>query len=303
MKSIKQVLDNQGDLEPVATGLEPRYRKEDTIKAVVFDIYGTLLISASGDVDEASMLTSSIKKALHAAEAVPRVNGNNAEEVYWKILQMHTSGIKEEQERLRNSDRPYPEVDILEVCRKTLAKAREDGLILYNNGIDCKKVVFMFELLSNPVAAMPGLGKTIYSLHEQGVPLGIVSNAQFYTPSILNYFLNGTFKTNSDVPPFDPEISVFSYRELRGKPDPRLFNLLVPVLDKKYGLQPQQVLYVGNDMLKDVYAAARVGFKTALFAGDKRSLRLRDDDERVKNLEADFIVTRLEQLLEVVNIA
>lgn len=300
MESIKEVLENQDKLEPNATDVEASYQYAPDLKAVVFDIYGTMLVSASGDVDEASMLTSSIKKALQAADIIPRVNGRNAGDIYWKILQMHKKGIKDEQERLRSDDRPYPEVDILQVCSNTLHKAHDEGLLLFNNGTDCSKVVFMFELLSNPVGAMPGLRNIISNLHAGNVPLGIVSNAQFYTPAILNYYLNGELENTENVVPFDPDISVFSYKELRGKPDTRLFNLLVPVLKQKYGLSPQQVLYVGNDMLKDVYTAAAAGFKTALFAGDKRSLRMRKDDDRTKELKPDFTVTHLKQLLEIV---
>jgi putative hydrolase of the HAD superfamily len=60
------------------------------------------------------------------------------------------------------------------------------------------------------------------------------------------------------------------------------------------------VLFIGNDMLKDIYASSQVGFKTALFAGDKRSLRLRDDDERTAGLKPDYVITELSQILEIV---
>jgi putative hydrolase of the HAD superfamily len=54
---------------------------------------------------------------------------------------------------------------------------------------------------------------------------------------------------------------------------------------------------VGNDMLNDIYPAKKLGFQTALFAGDARSLRLRTDDPRCRNLSADLILTDLEQLI------
>ena len=38
-------------------------------------------------------------------------------------------------------------------------------------------------------------------------------------------------------------------------------------------------------MLNDVAAAAAVGMRTALFAGDERSLRKRDSDERVAGID------------------
>ena len=50
-------------------------------------------------------------------------------------------------------------------------------------------------------------------------------------------------------------------------------------------------------MLNDIYPAKQLGFQTALFAGDARSLRLRADDPRCRNLSADLVLTDLEQLI------
>jgi putative hydrolase of the HAD superfamily len=61
---------------------------------------------------------------------------------------------------------------------------------------------------------------------------------------------------------------------------------------------PDQVLYVGNDMRNDICPAAATGFHTALFAGDKRSLRLREDDRKCARTRPDIIITDLMQLLE-----
>ena len=47
----------------------------------------------------------------------------------------------------------------------------------------------------------------------------------------------------------------------------------------------------------DIWPAAQVGYKTALFAGDGRSLRLREDDpNRAQYGQPDAIVTHLEQI-------
>ena len=35
---------------------------------------------------------------------------------------------------------------------------------------------------------MPGMKEVIHKLAGKGLPLGIISNAQFYTPVILNFF-------------------------------------------------------------------------------------------------------------------
>jgi putative hydrolase of the HAD superfamily len=94
----------------------------------------------------------------------------------------------------------------------------------------------------------------------------------------------------------DPELTFYSYRFEVAKPSLALFRLAVEKLRLK-GVSPSAALYIGNDMLNDIYPAKTIGFQTALFAGDKRSLRLRTDDPRCKNLNADIIITDLIQLI------
>ena len=50
-------------------------------------------------------------------------------------------------------------------------------------------------------------------------------------------------------------------------------------------------------MLNDIYPARQLGFQTALFAGDARSLRLRPEDPRCSDLPVDIILTDLGQLI------
>jgi putative hydrolase of the HAD superfamily len=51
-------------------------------------------------------------------------------------------------------------------------------------------------------------------------------------------------------------------------------------------------------MLNDIYPSKKAGFKTALFAGDNRSLRLRTDDLKCSNLSADLVITDLIQIID-----
>ncbi|MGA0334565.1 MAG: HAD family hydrolase [Kiritimatiellia bacterium] len=79
------------------------------------------------------------------------------------------------------------------------------------------------------------------------------------------------------------------------KPSLRLYQNL---LEKLKEIKPEECLFVGNDMLNDVMPAQRVGMRTALFAGDRRSLRLRSGDSRVQGVEPDLVLTHLNQLME-----
>ena len=57
-----------------------------------------------------------------------------------------------------------------------------------------------------------------------------------------------------------------------------------------------QVAYIGNDRRNDMAPAQDVGFQTILFAGDARSLRMRDDDPTCNHVQPDLRITHLDQL-------
>jgi putative hydrolase of the HAD superfamily len=88
---------------------------------------------------------------------------------------------------------------------------------------------------------------------------------------------------------------------MRSKPDSYLFDILKKAFFDKYGLVPSEVLFVGNDMFRDIYPAQRTGFKTALFAGDNRSLRLRKDRAEISGISPDFVITDLKQILTIIS--
>ena len=299
MQFIEKFLNERQDLHPIPTAMEPVVYKDNSIKAVLFDIYGTLVISGSGDIEEEDYSTHSIEKALEASGITINEEVDNKDTILNNILALHENTVKNEQAKIQQEGYPYPEIDILEVCSEVLKKSKEHNWIIFNNGKDCRSVIFMFELLSNRISPMPGLRKIITSLDNNNIPLGIISNAQFYTPIILNYYLHNTYEEVESVKPFDPELTIFSYKYHRGKPDTQLFEIVKPALQTQYSLKPEEVLYVGNDMLKDIYTAQKSGFKTALFASDKRSLKLRDADNRVQGITPDFIITHLEQLADI----
>ncbi len=73
------------------------------------------------------------------------------------------------------------------------------------------------------------------------------------------------------------------------KPDPRIFRI---VLDK-LNLTPEEVLFIGNDMYRDVCGAKRVGMKTIFFQSNQGDRKPRDE-------EPDYIIYDFRQLPEAV---
>ncbi|MFB6320216.1 HAD family hydrolase [Saccharicrinis sp. FJH54] len=282
------------DIRP--TGAIATYIKETGIKAVVFDIYGTLIMSASGDVMQAEYSADMYKDACIAAGIEITTDDDEAliymHDIYELMVKVH-------KERSRKKGIPFPEVDIEKVWTDVLADADQLGLIHLNDAFDLRAFIFVFELRSNKVWPMPGLKEALEGIRNKGYKMGIVSNAQFYTPVIMNYFLYNRIDGRPFLDQFEEKLSVFSYKLLKGKPDTAIYKALFPGMEE-LGILPHEVLYVGNDMLKDIWPANEVGFKTVFYAGDERAYRLREDHPQASMTRPDHIITALTQLLEII---
>ncbi|WP_198152563.1 HAD family hydrolase [Draconibacterium sediminis] len=292
-------MDSSKKLQPIPTTFCPNLKTDsnEKIKAVIFDIYGTLLISSSGDIDQASLNKDNMQKAM---EAGGFELSDCKEETCSFLLDQLQVQVKKQHEELKAKGHPYPDVDIFKVWQNMFEAAENKGLLKLSGNESWADTIMVFELISNRVYPMPGMKEVLLEIKKMGLPIGIVSNAQFYTPIIMNYFLTGEFSTDQHIDLFEEDLSVYSFKELRAKPDTALFEKFIPVLNSKYNIETSETIFVGNDMLKDVYTATKAGLRTVLFAGDERSLRLREDDVRVKGMFPDFIINDLQQLLKII---
>ena len=276
-------------LLPQPTGYATRMTALTDIRAVIFDIYGTLLVSGTGDVGPASGEENelALRAALSAAGLpVEQIDRNTRS---GRIL---IEAIRRAQAVRREQGIEFPEVDIIAVWRQVLVELGKHGLRMQADAAQVRRLAIEYECRVNPVWPMPGLRTMLASLRATGRHLGIVSNAQFYTPLMFRALLDAG---PGDLG-FDPRLCAWSWKSLQGKPSRGLFQQVLTVLAIRYDVAPEQTLYVGNDMLKDIWPAAGLGCKTALFAGDRRSLRLRQDDERCQGLQPDLVIDHLSQL-------
>ena len=279
-------------LEVIPTGERTSLQRLPGIGAVLFDIYGTMFISGSGDIGVAreSGEANALSEALEACGYHGRLDAKRGVECLLDT-------IRANHEKARASGTEYPEVDIVDIWCKCLDEmTRRDWLEPVGTEFDVMRLAVEYEVRTNPTWPMPGFRKCLTQIRAAGLALGIISNAQFYTLHMFPGLLDCTLEDLG----FEPDLQFFSFRHLRAKPDQFLYQLASNALAKR-GILAEKVLYIGNDMLNDVRGAANVGFRTALFAGDQRSLRWRTGDPQVADLQPDVVLTDLESLSDCIS--
>jgi FMN phosphatase YigB (HAD superfamily) len=210
------------------------------IRAVIFDIYGTLLTAAAGGVKPDPYADPALREIL-------RENGFNppaspSTELHAAVLRHHdASGVA------------FPEVDLRKLWREILNP---------DENADMTALVAALEEAWHPASPIPGAVQAVRRLSRSGLSLGLLSNAQCNTLHAL--------EDVADL--FAPELTILSYQHGIAKPSPELFVMLTERLAGR-SITPAETLFIGNDPLHDIAPAAACGFMTALFTGHHDSLR------------------------------
>ena len=337
-------------LECIPTGESPVLKRLSGIRAVVFDVYGTLIISGVGDigVDDGVIAPERILDALEqsgvqwmaegAGEAGEGVEAGEALDVNeagqaldvneageagtinssgtgdsggtggtstniihaQKVLDLYNETVNELRREAIAKGIHTPEPDIRNVWSRVLESLKDQKLIQFDSRFDgllrtAETLSLEFEIRMNPTWPMPNMTHVLDRLHAKSYDLGIISNSQFYTPIMIEAYADRTLRDLG----FSSGLLHWSYEVGLKKPSITFYRRFLEKMVRHHPtLQPEEILYVGNDMRKDILPAQTLGFKTALFAGDQRSLRWRRDDPTCKTLEPDLVVTDLMQIAE-----
>lgn len=280
-------------MQVIPTNQEADLRPLKGIKAVLFDVYGTLFISGSGDISHADKESAKagIFQSIFSGILNLDIKASKAEE----MPTLFQSCLKAEHTRLKELGKNKPEMDIRRVWQLFLEKSAPGFLENFDDDQKYRlleEIAVHFEVASNPVWPFPDTEACLRQIQTQKLHMGIVSNAQFYTPLMFSAF----FGKNLEELGFNPALCSWSFISQESKPAKSIFRPVLDQLCGKQGLKPEEIVYIGNDCRNDVMGAALLGLKTILFAGDQRSLRLRQDDPQVSRYNPDRIVRTLTEI-------
>jgi len=236
------------------------------VKGILFDINGTLTdIYTNEGHDEIYRVLSNVL-SYQGIVLEPYV----VKELYFQIMK----------EQRAAHDGRHPEFDAIGIFHTILTQYATD----FTRGLSPQKLEQLPRLLAEMYRAAsrfrlqpyPGVVDTIRQLH-QNYHLAIVSDGQaaYAVPELNAVGLAGYF---------DP-IIISGDVGVR-KPHERLFTDALTAMK----MTPSEVLFVGNDMYRDVYGAKRVGM-TTVFCKSNQGLA---EKEGVK---PDYIIYQFPELL------
>jgi putative hydrolase of the HAD superfamily len=281
MNTYIEIIRKSGlSLRPLPTEMKSTGHLHAKVRAFLFDIYGTLFISGSGDVSESREQIETKRLGTLLADYGCKKKPDIVIKNYYNTI--HASHARQ-----KAGGVDYPEVQIESVWMYVLGIGIEEA----------REFAVRFEAAFNPVCPMPSVMELFSILRESGCAAGLISNAQFYTPLLFPALLGASTEELG----LRRELCFYSYIEGHAKPSSYMFEKAGKTL-RGTGVDPENVLYTGNDMLNDILPAKEAGFQTALFAGDSRSLRLRSEDERCRCIAPDIVVTDLMRLVEYINV-
>ena len=236
------------------------------VKGIIFDVNGTLCDIRTNEWHDDVYRVLSNLLSYQGIALDPEM-----------VKSLYFQAMKEQRAALSG---PHREFDAVGIFRLIISQHATD----FTRALPAEKLEQLPLLLAEThraasrfrLALYPGVEETIRQLHSK-YRLAIVSDAQtaYAVPELNAIGLTGYFH---------PVIvsGDYGYR----KPDERLFVAALEAMN----MDPCHVLFVGNDMYRDVYGAQRLNIKTVFFQSNQGT-------QEKEGVKPDYIIYAFPELL------
>jgi len=283
---------------------KPHLARLPNIRAVTWNIYGTLLAIAGGDLvfqhPNDFVMNVALDKTVQEFRmwaSMSRKPGQPAD--YMKIIYEQVL----DEQRLAPPGERSPEVaaDRLweTIIKKLFQKDYQFDANFYGSLNEySRKVAYFFHASLQGTGCYPGAASALRHVANLGLLQGLHADAQCFTTVQLQRGLAAQEPVALDEV-LAPDLRALSFELRARKPSERLLRHSLQQLSKR-GLAPDEVLHVGSRIVPDIVPAKRLGMKTALFAGDRASLLASGEQLKEPPGRPDVLLTELSQIAEVV---
>jgi FMN phosphatase YigB (HAD superfamily) len=303
-------LDSRGTTWPAPPEVErpdvpPRVYRLPDIRAVTWNVYGTLLAISGGTLyfehPKQVFMDLALDKTIQEFKmwaAMTRKPGQPTE-YFGPLYSMQLHQMKGSP----TGGERFPEVPVDALwdalVKKLLKKDYKLDTGSYGSLNEfCRKVAYFFHASLQGVAAYPGAADALSFIKSRKVTQGLLGDGQCFTLDQLKRCLRLQSPQADLGEAFDPELCVLSHSVRARPPSERPFREALGILARR-GVRPEQVLHVGSRVTADIAPARRLRMRTALFAGDKGSLEGTADQMERPQMRPDVVLTELSQISEV----
>jgi FMN phosphatase YigB (HAD superfamily) len=293
--------------EPEAAKARPHLRHLRDVRAVLWNVYGTLLAIPGGEVwfshPQPFAMQVALEKTVQEFKmwgSMTRRPGQPSEylaTIYEQVLLKQKMASGGGNERLPELSSELLWESVIKLLMQK--EYRFDAGFFGSLNEFSRKVAYFFHSCLQSTACYPGAADALLRLKSRGLRQGLLGDAQTFTTLQLQRGLAAQMPTLRIEEVLDSDVRFLSC-ELRGrKPSERIFRKVQTAVTE-LGLAPEEILHVGNSVARDLVPARRLGFRTALFAGDKSTLQATADQLKDPASRPDVLLTELGQLAEVI---
>ena len=233
------------------------------IKGLLFDLNGTVTDIYTSECDDQIYRTLSNFLDYYRIRISPQTLCDE----YFSLLRQQKKESKEQ----------FPEFDVLKLFSDLLNKYKTEESLF----VPPETAAIVFRAAGRyKLIPYDGVVSTLQTLSER-YPLAAVSDGQavWALPELHAVGLDRFFQ-------FTVISSDFGFR----KPDRRMYETAL----QKMNLPPEKVIFVGNDMYRDIYGAHELGMKTVFF-------RSNQGEQNFCGANADYVIYHFSELLNAVD--
>jgi FMN phosphatase YigB (HAD superfamily) len=295
--------------KPVPAKATPYLKPLEGIRAVTWDVYGTLLRISDGRLlflhPQQLRMQVALEKTIHEFNMWQSMSRKPGQP--WEyMLEQYKTVLEEQQMAGTKHKGDFPEIDSAALWRKLLGRLEQkeyqyDEAFYGDMDELSEKVAYYFHARLQGVEAAPNALAALSAVAGAGLKQGLLADGQPFTlPQLLRALRGqGTLPPLGDL--FDPACVTLSYREGIRKPSKSLYRLCRERFEQ-LGIAPGEVLHVGARLRDDLAAAKQAGMRTALYAADKTSLQATKDEMRDPALKPDRLLTDLARIRDILSI-
>lgn len=285
---------------------KPYLKRLPEVRAVVWNLYGTLLNIFSGQLllehPDKFVMDIALDKSVQEFKmwgSMTRKPGQPADylgEIYGRVLA-----------DLRLAPSPkekHPEIlseRIWEDIVKKLQKKSYQYDVSFYGPLDefCRKIAYFFHASLQGTACYEGAAAALEQVHQAGLKQALLADAQCFSLVQLKRGLDQQHCAVGIDQLFDRSLHALSCEVGGKKPSERLFKHCLKQL-QTIGIGPSQVLHVSSRHELDLVPAKKLGMRTAFFVGDKESVLASKQQVKERDTRPDVMLTELPQIIEIV---